>query len=63
MKKMDGKFHAVRHAFQGKFTTYGLYYENERFLVPNLDIGIPLGRREAYTLAAMFNGELPWPKK
>jgi hypothetical protein len=59
-RKPDHVVHVVRHAHHGKFTTYSLYRDNEPFLIPNVATCV-LGRREAHTLAGMFNGKIPWP--
>ncbi|HTG26099.1 MAG TPA: hypothetical protein VK681_39240 [Reyranella sp.] len=54
--------HVVRHAYRGKYTTHSLYRNNAPFLVPNIDECV-LSRRQAYTLAEMFNGTIPWPRR
>lgn len=55
--------HVVKHSFNGKLVTYSLHIDNQPFLKPARPADFALGRREAYILADLFNGVIPWPTR
>lgn len=59
-KKPALPFHAVALRVRGKLLTYGVYLNNEPFLMSPVfrgEVGAPLKRHDAYAIAKLLNEE------